>query len=591
MNILKILMDIRDHYKLSYSSFFLFLLFYVSASFIVFFHTTSALSKPIEPDPLNISPYISEKWTVYGEDTQFLQTLRRRFHNVTNNWCNNLPYEQRLLCLEVLDRSTADALSWIDNIPHNQSIIGSLPRYIVGQAMQKMRSDCLNACYNDSVAQLLIYGSEIQYNYVIHILKGGGWPCLRSMLRASRRQLSQYRNLMSTCQSKAVQNNRCHPGLIETENLIVERILSLEKIAFSQYVSRYIHVQGRYPSINDREDFEQKNICSEYKIGEERILSVPFLSVKAFSISLFQLRSHYRVHRISDKIYRASIALDFSPALSYYNGPVPRNQVHEHYMKHIKDCVKKANRKLYGPDGQKLSIRIEDSQQISTCSPVHTIRIHNLIGYDGKSSFMSHDVNATCAHVVHELSHLFGLADAYDSKLTEFTPEALGNYISEAPIFDCRVKQPKSIMSYESERWKNVFTSSTEASLIDPVHFNAIIYGNCSRRNDVRLFRQCSALTFQGSLLNPGCLRQKAYCERQNLLGRDKNKELEDLSNLLQLRQSSFESFNKESSGQENTNQSSTGSSQGENKAYLEGLEREMKELERRIELVEQWPD
>ena len=382
-------------------------------------------------------------------------------------------------------------------------------------------------------------------------------------------------------------------GLTEAEDIIIERISALENLISSQYISRYISVQGRYSSRESTEESEQSDICSEYKVGEERILSVPFLSLEVFSMPFFQLQSYYKVRRISSKAYQISLALEISPALTYYNEFVPRGQMYEHYMEKIKFCIRNANHSINGPDGQKLSIRIEDAQKMRTCSPIHPIRIHNLenLGYDRHSFFMSYDTEASCAYIFHELLHLFGLSDTYELKLIEIMPEGLENYFSEDSIFDCRVVQPNNIMFEASKRWADVFTDSTETSLIDPVHFNAIIYGNCSTRNDVRLFRQCSSLTFQSSLTNPGCLRQKAYCERQNFLGRDKNKELEILNNLLQTKQERFDGFKMEFDLETIINQSSTDGFQNEDEAYLEELEMEVEELERRISLVEQWPD
>ena len=48
------------------------------------------------------------------------------------------------------------------------------------------------------------------------------------------------------------------------------------------------------------------------------------------------------------------------------------------------------------------------------------------------------------------------------------------------------------------------------------------MYGNCSLRNEVHLYRQCSHLAYQNPNNNSSCLEQKTYCESQNILGRDK---------------------------------------------------------------------
>ncbi len=625
MRFVKTSMDLRNYYKLLYSFliFFLFFLFHtlvfslVSSQLAASTTTMStdfatSLERKLNPLDMSLYSYLPEEplRLSYGENAQFLQTLRERFQDVTTKWCSNLSYGERLICLEVLDRSTPDNLDWIDRIPDTQSIIGNLPRYIEQEAIQKIQTDCLNACYDDSVAKLLLYGSETQYNYVINTLKGGGQPCLRPMLRASRRQLNQYRDFMFNFQSKTARSHHYHSGLVEAENLILERILSLEDMTSKRYTSKYISLQSGRSSADDTEDFEQQDICSEYKIGEERVLSVPFLSMNVFPKSFFQLQSHYKVHRTLRNTYTVSVALEFFPGLNYYDGPVPKGQVHEYYIDKIRSCMRQAGPKLRGPHEQNLVIHIEDAQQTNTCNPTYSIRIHDV---KIPTSYMNYDISLTsCDAILHEIAHFFGFGDAYESKLiellsqglksyvpeifhifgfgdtyesklTELLSQGLKSYVPEGPMFDCRVMQKNSIMSEWAERWKSTFTENTETSLIDPVHFNAILYGNCPDRDDVRLFRQCDALSFQNSSFNPGCLEEKAYCERQNLLGRDKNKELRILGSELQDKQRDFDRFFRGG-----TDESSVMDSQSPKKS---ALEQEIQDLERRIDLVGQWPN
>ena len=653
MRFVKTSMDIRNYYKLLYSFliFFLFLLFHTLVFSLVSSQAATStvmsayLATPLErkQDPLGMSlySYLPEEplRLSYGENAQFLQALGERFQDVTTKWCRNLSYGERLICLEVLDRSIPDTLDWIDRIPDAQSIIGNLPRYIEQEAIQKIQTDCLNACYDDSVAKLFVYGSETQYNYVINTLKGGGQPCLRPMLRASRRQLNQYRDFMFNFQSKTARNHHYHSGLVEAENLILERILSLEDMTSKRYTSKYISLQSGRSSADNTEDFEQQDICSEYKIGEERVLSVPFLSMNVFSKSFFQLQSHYKVHRTLRNTYTVSVALEFFPGLSYYDEPVPKDQVHKYYIDKIRSCMKKAGPKLRGPHGQNLVIHIEDAQQANTCNPTYSIRIHDV---KIPTSYMNYDISFTsCDAILHEIAHffgfgdayepklikllsqglksyvpevfhafgfgdayelkliellsqglksyvpeifhIFGFGDAYESKLTELLSKRLKSYVPEVSVFDCRVMQKNSIMSEWAERWKSTFTENTETSLIDPVHFNAILYGNCPDRDDVRLFRQCDALSFQNSSFNPDCLEKKVYCERQNLLGRDKNKELQTLDSELRDKQRDFDRFFRGG-----TDESSVIDSQSEDKSTLE---QEIRDLNRRIDLVRQWPD
>ena len=49
-------------------------------------------------------------------------------------------------------------------------------------------------------------------------------------------------------------------------------------------------------------------------------------------------------------------------------------------------------------------------------------------------------------------------------------------------------------MAQHFERFHSVSKGMND-SLLDPAHFNAILYGNCSKRDDVNTYRQCSSLS------------------------------------------------------------------------------------------------
>ena len=81
-----------------------------------------------------------------------------------------------------------------------------------------------------------------------------------------------------------------------------------------------------------------------------------------------------------------------------------------------------------------------------------------------------------------------------------------------------------SIMSNGLRRWNDVFNSS-ETSILDPTHFNAIIYGNCKNRNDVKLYRDCYGTKHEAPTLSI------EECQRQDVLGRGKQRELRIIEN------------------------------------------------------------
>ena len=305
--------------------------------------------------------------------------------------------------------------------------------------------------------------------------------------------------------------------------------------------------------------------CYKYEIGESRIVSVP----TPWRPQIFQSPLHYKVQRVSESNYVASLALEFSPHWSY-DTSFSLDEIHAYYLRKVRHCIDLANTKMRGPNGERLFISIEDARSSRIDLIKHSIQIHNIKGYkDLYGAFLySASLEQPCYMLVHEIFHLFGFSDNYKHKLLKFVPSGLRTHLSDnihnkldhTQIFDCRAIQIGSVMSHSQRRWYNTFntrSSNKENSLIDPTHFNAILYGNCPYREDVKLFRECNKLSYQNSLFNWTCLSQKTHCERQNILGRDKNKELQRLKDALDYDISSQERL----------------------------------DLEKRIRFVEDWPD
>lgn len=284
--------------------------------------------------------------------------------------------------------------------------------------------------------------------------------------------------------------------------------------------------------------------CHEYEIGETRIVSVP----APWRSQILQTPPlKYKVQRVSQLNYIASVALEFSPHWSY-DGPFSPDEVHTYYLGEVQHCMDLANAQMRGPHGERLYIHIEDARNFELDFIEYSIQIHGIESYSdmhGVFLYSSSIGAGDCPFIAHEVFHIFGFGDKYKHRLTKLVPSWLRTYLPQGlysrlyydQIFDCRATQIDSVMSHIERRWNNTFDlvnySMREESLIDPAHFNAIIYGNCAHREDVRLFRECDRLSYQSSSFHPWCLRQKAYCERQNVLGRDRDKEIQRLNNAL----------------------------------------------------------
>lgn len=445
-----------------------------------------------------------------------------------------------------------------------------------------------SACYSTDVAQIITQGSSSQHDQIIHILNEKGTLCLRFALEAVKKQLDQYNKLPSSCESLIGEDKRNCENTQNEYTAVSKRVLSLANLIVSQQTSLTepfaLHLENKTPSpymntglLNTLQGLEDQQSCSDYKIGEERqFIITPFRSM-AYYYS-------YRIKRESEKHYKAFVVVEFSPHSSYHDGfPVPKDQVHDYFMAQVGFCVQKANSKMKGPNGETLEIVIEDARQIDSCMPKYIIQAGAITGRHTASSNYYY-VAMNCALKVHEIMHLLGLSDEYKNPTQNI----------HSPNYDCRAPQDNSILENHERRWNNVFNNSINSSLLDPSHFQAILYGNCSLRNDVNLYRQCSRLSYQTSANNEACLEKKAYCESQNILGRDKVAEQQRINLEIQSLQAELESI--EPKLQRITKFSETNPNQNRISRRNTLLDQKQKakqniaDLERVLDLVSAWP-
>ena len=250
-----------------------------------------------------------------------------------------------------------------------------------------------------------------------------------------------------------------------------------------------------------------QSTCDDYNIGEER------------EVTGMNRYERYIIKRESENVYIAFLFLRFHPSRYYDNEKnIPRDQVHPRYLERVKSCIDQVNPQMLVPNGQRLRIVIEDDYEKDN-RLVKNISIKAARGRSMSDSYAS-DVN--CHTVTHEVLHLLGLPDEYEETM-------LGRYITVStdervfhPSYDCRSIQTNSIMAAHWERFGSVNRGYVD-SLLDPAHFNAILYGNCLERDNMRLYSECSSLSYRTSNGNGGstdCSAQKNYCQSQDVLAR-----------------------------------------------------------------------
>ena len=217
---------------------------------------------------------------------------------------------------------------------------------------------------------------------------------------------------------------------------------------------------------------------------------------------------------------------------------------------YVSGCtMEQANQKLLGPNGEKLRIVINKPLKSDNCYDDNVIRIP-IISKSHRGDATAYTPHFGCATITHEILHLLGLCDEYKEPAIGFhvnsktgerqytdSPNARpidDDYDRFEPAYDCRVLQPdNSVMSSHHERWRFVFKESPRQyalagkqnrhSLLHPVHFNSILYGECLEKNKV--FNECSQLAYVNSFEDESCMEKKRWCESQNLLGFDKQEE------------------------------------------------------------------
>ncbi len=524
---------------------------------------------------VDISAFVDRAKTLLQQsdyqNQKFFENLHGLFAMAVKGGCRTsmagLPDHQIQLCEERAERSLDEAEVELRQaqagrllLPDAHYAIGDISSYRVKDAHEKLSLDCLSICSDQAVSSMLSHGNQEQYEKTVDRLSEIGPSCLKNALATLGREIQKANdifNLPDSCEGETGRQRDICNRLKRDQELIIGRLSSLTDLVMSQSSSQAVESLGTClesePSFfvlgDFLEDLDKEMACSDYQPGEERDVSTdPW--------------THYRIKKETDGSYTASIAMTFSPADDYDNEKnVPKDQVNAHYRQRATDCLNQANPKMLGPNGERLNIVIADPQADS-CLPQLDITIQSSTG---RSNSGSYEADIDCPTTAHELLHeVGGLNDGYEEgSMGEYVNIETGEVIKVSsrykeqppqkeefdfrPKYNCRVTQENSIMSNQKERWQKVFpygeslrigyampglpsnahikpSDFSEYSLLDPVHFNAILYGNCANREDVQLYRTCAALArqtgYQGLTSNEDCPDLKNQCENQNVLGK-----------------------------------------------------------------------
>lgn len=362
----------------------------------------------------------------------------------------------------------------------------------------------------------LLYSSSSQYQQILRTLRNSGsgftQACLIGALNntlSTNRQLfaDPFSRMPETCQGLSGTDQEVCEGMKRDFSLLQERVHNImtnikpnEDIDPLTYSNRSDLNSGISDFLNR---LGQNVTCPDYALGEKRI---PDNGQK------------YSVKRERDGSYTVTIPIVFS-AGEDYDGPVPKDQVHTHYLERTRRQTNELSPYLLGPNGEQINIVIADGRSSDPCLVPNEITIEDRSHTPNSITYPS---NIEPIFTLHEIHHTLGLYDEYPSVIYGYSVDANGRRISHVRGgYHCHVTQTNSLMNNEpGERLRNV-RNGHNSSLLDPTHFNVILYGECQTRPDVRLYHQCSSLAYATEFNNNlNCPPLKDRCDASDMLGR-----------------------------------------------------------------------
>ena len=373
--------------------------------------------------------------------------------------------------------------------------------------------------------KFFLYSPSRQYEQALRTLNRSGLTqkCLRAVLhdQVGKFALNPFSRMPQTCQRLSETDQKVCQGMKNDFSVFQERVKNI----MTHIEPESEHIRQSYADSSDLKssisDFFGEHgdtiNCPNYAIGEERIHQRQ--DYKA---------NQYSVKKEQDGNYTVTIPVIFS-AGDDYDGAVPKDQVHSHYLERTRRQMNELKPYLLGPNGQQLNIVIIDGKSSHPCLTPNKITIEDRHHTANSITYPS-DINRLTA--LHELGHTMGLSDEYEMVSYGRFVDANGRITYNAiEGFKCRMTQTNSLMNSQDERFRNI-RYGNNSSLLDPTHFNVILYGICQERTDVNLYNQCSALAYNEDFNNSDCPPLKNQCESSNVLRRRpyQNKEIREVA-------------------------------------------------------------
>ena len=389
-----------------------------------------------------------------------------------------------------------------------------------------------NPCGDSEIAYAIRYGSKDIFNQIYNKIQNKPQRCYQNILTNLAQLLQKEDPFPKQCvSSQGLKEHFFCQDIHRTADTLTDRILKIQKLFYREDVqsNRLPCMECILPSLTKEDHLgdlknmssflESRLLCSDLKKGETRYVT------SGTHKAGFKPK-HYHIKKEPDGTYSIPLFLTFKPDADY-DGEVPMNEAPSHYLQKTKKCLQKASEKMLGPGGKKLQIQIQAPPPPSegeTCKipGTHSIRVGSRHHRDTSKKYSS---DSSCDVITHEVLHLLGLPDEYEeTQLGYYVDSQTGEVVSAAEAgkdkknyvikkaYDCRIINNNSIMASQLDRWNRAFATNKEDSLLNPEHFDAIVYGACSKN---RHYNECARLHYTSSVDDPTCLEKKRQCEER----------------------------------------------------------------------------
>ena len=404
-----------------------------------------------------------------------------------------------------------------------------------------------NFCQGYENRKFFLYSSSRQYEQVLRTLNSSGLTrdCLEAVLeeQGSRYSSSLFSRMPQTCQGLSGTDQEVCQGMKNDFSVFQERIKNImtnikpgNEHAKQPYTDPLELKSGILDFMGKQHRHRDTVNCPYYTLGEERIPSHLEWDLLQNN-RLLSVRKRYSVKREQDGNYTVTIPMIFS-AGEDYDGSTPKEQVHAHYLEQTRRYMDELRPYLLGPNGEQLRIVIADgkSPDLSPSDPLSCLTPLKVTIEDRRQTANAgtYPSDVDRLTTIHELGHIIGdLDDEYGNVSYGHSVDVNGRVIRHVRGgYKCRVLQTNSFMASPYTRFKNI-RNGNNSSLLDPTHFNVILYGTCQTKPDVKLYHQCSSLAYNTNFNNLDCPPLKAQCESSNVLGRKpyQNRDIQGVAN------------------------------------------------------------